>query len=403
MNLLVCRGVFCRWKSLKIADKVFCDTSKTQGRQMDLTAQAGKTAEIVTDQTYIRYKTIFENTGTATILIEDDMTISMVNTELERISGITKDDIQGKMTFPELVAEPDRERVMENHRKRRQSSGSVPRNYPCRILVPNNGVRECILTVALIQGTRQSVASITDISRQKQLERKIAKVSEEERQQMGQVLHDDLGSHLAGVEAMSSLLASRLEKKNHKDAALAKEIQGLVNQAIQKTRAMVRGLVPVCLEATGFMAAVQQMCRDVEKAFGIFCQITDKTCKPGLSNTAALTHIYYIIRESVHNAVRHGKAARIEVVCFEDLPDLVVEVRDNGIGMPGIGMPGIGMPDPGSCPVHKDGNSLDLARQGMGLTIMQHRADLIGARLAVLENGSGGTIIRCRIEKKYLS
>ncbi len=375
---------------------------------MDPTVQAEKISEIFTDQTYIRYKTIFENTGTATILIENDMTISMVNSELERISGISKEDIQGKMKFPDLIAEPDRERVMENHRRRRQAPESAPRNYPCRILVPNGGVRECILTVALIQGTRQSVASITDISRQKELEREIAKVAEEERQQMGQVLHDDLGSHLAGVEAMSSLLASRLEKENHKNAKLAGEIRELVNQAIEKTRAMVRGLVPVRLEETGFMAAVQQMCRDMEKAFGISCRIYDKTCKGQLSNTAALTHMYYIIRESAHNAARHGQAGQIEVVFSDELPDLIVEIRDNGIGIPGMGIPGrgrdgltdLGAPGPGPVPDEPQGDSK--ARQGMGLTIMQHRADLIGARLDILENQSGGTIVRCRIEKKYL-
>ena len=360
---------------------------------MDSTAQAEKNAEIITDQTYIRYKTIFENTGTATVLIEDDMTISMVNSELERISGITQHDIQGKMKFPDLIAEPDRERVMENHRRRRKAPGRAPRNYPCRILVPNDGVRECILTVALIQGTRQSVASITDISRQKELEREIAKISEEERRQMGQVLHDDLGSHLAGVEAMSSLLAARLEKEDHKDAVLAGEIRELVNQAIQKTRAMVRGLVPVRLEVGGFMAAVGQMCRDMEKAFGITCRLFDHTCKGRLSNTAALTHIYYIIRESAHNAARHGDAGEIEVVFSDDPPDLIVEIRDNGIGMP----------DLGRSPAREDEGTCDPARQGMGLTIMQHRADLIGARLDILENGSGGTIIRCQIEKKYLS
>ncbi len=173
--------------------------------EMDPVTQAEK----IIDQTYIRYKIIFENTGTATILIEDDMTISMVNSELERIAGIGKEQIQGRMKFPELIVEPDREKVMENHRLRRSTPGRAPRNYPCRVMVPNGGVKECILTVALIQGTRQSVASITDVSKQKQLEREFARGSEAERQQMGQILHDDLGSDLAGVKAMSSLLAGQ--------------------------------------------------------------------------------------------------------------------------------------------------------------------------------------------------
>ena len=50
-----------------------------------------------------------------------------------------------------------------------------------------------------------------------------------------------------------------------------------------------------------------------------------------------------------------------------------------------------------------DAGKIDAEKKGIGLTIMQHRADLIGARLEILENKTGGTIIRCRIEKKYLS
>lgn len=375
--------------------------------------RAEKCAEHFMDQTYIRYKTIFENTGTATILIEDDMTISMVNSELERISGIGKERIQGKMKFPDLIAEPDREKVMENHRRRREDPAAVPRNYPCRVLVPNGGIKECILTVALIQGTRQSVASITDISKQKQLEREIARISEEERQQMGQILHDDLGSHLAGVEAMASLLAGRLKKERHRDAALAGEIRELINQAIQKTRAMVRGLVPVRLEETGFLTAVQQLCQDVEKAFTMTCRVENRLRDSRLSNTAALTHIYYIIRESIHNATRHGDAGVIEILFLEEGADLLVDIRDNGIGMPGKGFPGIGMSGKGgSCsdrPDNGSGKKSDNApggpavQKGVGLTIMQHRADLIGARLDILENEEGGTTIRCRIGRKYLS
>lgn len=347
---------------------------------MDPIEQAGK----IIDDTYIRYKTIFENTGTATILIEEDMTISMVNSELVRISGIEKSQIQKKMKFTELVAEADRERVMTYHRLRRENSGQAPRNYPCRVIVRNGDVRECILTVALIRGTRQSVASITDISKQKHLEREISRISEEERRQMGQVLHDDLGSHLAGVEAMSSLLAGRLDKQDHGDAALAREIRELVNQAIQKTRNMVRGLVPVSLTNTGLLDAVRQHAGEMGKAFGLDCRVMGRAGEICFSDTAALTHVYYIIREAVTNAARHGDADRIEIRFGRDHGDgLVIDIRDNGKGM---------AEDP--APV---------GSKGTGLLIMQHRADLVGARLEIVNNSWGGTTVRCRIGKKYLS
>jgi len=336
-------------------------------------------AEKIIEDTYIRYKTIFENTGTATILIEEDMTISMVNSELERISGIDKFRVEKKMKFPELIAEADREKVIANHRMRRKNPSLVPRNYPCRVKMANGDIKECILTVALIQGTRQSVASITDISKQKQLEREIARISEEERRQMGQVLHDDLGSHLAGVEAMTALLASRLEKEHHPQAELAREISGFVNQAIKKTRAMVRGLVPVNLENTGFMTAIQQYAIQVEKGFELECQVCgEKNIQ--FSNTAALTHIYYIIREAVNNAAKHGNAQKISIEFKGSALDMIIDIQDDGRGM----------------------DEKDTEKKGVGLVIMQHRADLIGASLEIGENKTGGTIVRCQIEKKYL-
>ncbi|MBA3010662.1 MAG: PAS domain S-box protein [Desulfobacula sp.] len=350
--------------------------NKTTGRTMD----PGKKADTFFDDTHIRYKTIFENTGTATILIEGDMTISMVNSELTRISGIDKSRVEKKMKFPELIAEGDREKVIANHLLRRRNPGAAPGNYPCRVKVANGEIKECILTVALIPGTQQSVASITDISKQKYLEKEIARISEEERCQMGRVLHDDLGSHLAGVEAMAAILAGRLEKENHPEAALAREISGLVNQAIGKTRAMVRGLLPVNLQSTGFVQAVRQYAAQVERAFGVDCSIRGGN-HIDFPDIPALTHVYYIIREAVNNAAKHGGAKKI-LVWFKDRPlDVTIDVRDDGRGFSG-----------------SDGK-----KKGIGLVIMQHRADLIGARLEILDNRTGGTIIRCRIEKKYLS
>jgi len=197
---------------------------------------------------------------------------------------------------------------------------------------------------------------------------------------MGQVLHDDLGSHLAGVEAMAALLAGRLEKEEHQEAGLAREISGFVNQAIKKTRGLIQGLVPVNLENTGFLTAVQQYAVQVEKAFQIECRVRGgETIQ--FSNTAALTHIYYIIREAVNNGAKHGGAGKIFIEFETSSLDIIIGIKDNGRGMAGK----------------------DTREKGIGLVIMQHRADLIGARLEIGENKTGGTIIRCRIKKKYIS
>nr|NJM04378.1 PAS domain S-box protein [Desulfobacula sp.] len=69
---------------------------------------------------------MFENTGTATVLIEEDMTISLVNSELSRISGLGKEMVENRMKFPDLIAGPDRETVIRNHRLRRQDPDKAP-------------------------------------------------------------------------------------------------------------------------------------------------------------------------------------------------------------------------------------------------------------------------------------
>ena len=55
------------------------------------------------------YKTIFENTGTATVIINKEMYIEMVNTVFESLSGYKKDQIEGKIKFTEFTVEEDKD------------------------------------------------------------------------------------------------------------------------------------------------------------------------------------------------------------------------------------------------------------------------------------------------------
>ena len=50
-----------------------------------------------------RYRTVFENTGTATFVMASDQTITMVNTGFERLTGFSKSDIEGRATLLDLV------------------------------------------------------------------------------------------------------------------------------------------------------------------------------------------------------------------------------------------------------------------------------------------------------------
>jgi len=116
------------------------------------------------------YQTIFENTGTAMIILEADTTISHVNDEMEKIWGYSKDEIEGRVKWPTLVAAEDLPKMLEYHRLRRRDPDSAPRNYEFRFSHKDGGLRDAALTVSMIPGTKKSVISLRDITELKKIE-----------------------------------------------------------------------------------------------------------------------------------------------------------------------------------------------------------------------------------------
>jgi len=135
------------------------------GNSMDITER--KQVEELLLQSENLYRTIFENTGTAAIIIEEDTTVSLVNTEFEKLSGYAKEDWEGKKSWTEFVVKEDRERMKEYHYLRRTDPDDALRNYEFRLIDSRGRVRDMFLTVAMIPGTEKSVASFADITERK--------------------------------------------------------------------------------------------------------------------------------------------------------------------------------------------------------------------------------------------
>jgi signal transduction histidine kinase len=75
-----------------------------------------------------------------------------------------------------------------------------------------------------------------------QVERQIAVISDREQERIGHELHDDLGQHLAGVSFRMKVLENDLATAGVPQAADAKELGGLVTEAIRHTRLLARRL-----------------------------------------------------------------------------------------------------------------------------------------------------------------
>ncbi len=119
------------------------------------------------------YRTIFETTGTAMFISEEDATVSVVNTEFEKLSGAGKDFWEGKRSWREFVHKKDLKRMLRYHQDRRINPDSVPHKYEFRFLDQQGNSRQVIMLVSMIPGTKRSVAALVDITERMQAEQKL--------------------------------------------------------------------------------------------------------------------------------------------------------------------------------------------------------------------------------------
>jgi signal transduction histidine kinase len=214
---------------------------------------------------------------------------------------------------------------------------------------------------------------IRDLTERRMLEKEILEISDREKRRLGQDLHDGLGQLLTGIGFKSKALETKLAAKELPEAASAQQLAELVTQAITESRAIARGLQPVSLEVTGLMAALQELATNLQQLFRIECPfICPETIL--LDDAAVAVHLYRIAQEAANNAVKHGRASRVEISLRREDDKLRLMVRDDGVGF----VPRVGA-------------------AGMGLHIMRYRAAIIRGALSIEPNSDGGTAVSCTV------
>ena len=140
---------------------------KIQGALQDITLK--KQAEEKIKDSEARYKAIFESTGTATLIVDEDMTILMANTECLSTTGYAPSELIGRK-WTDYVALESLEEMIKNHELRRKNPGMVFPKYEVKLLDKNGEKHDVILNVNMIQGTNHSVVSMPDITKRKRAE-----------------------------------------------------------------------------------------------------------------------------------------------------------------------------------------------------------------------------------------
>jgi PAS domain S-box-containing protein len=115
----------------------------------------------------IKYRSIFENSGVGMLYVDENMTITLANKEFERITGYSREQVEGIMRWTVLIPDKgDLERMKTYHRLRRIDPALAPESYNTSICTRSGAVRDVNLHVIMIPGMTDSLVAFTDITEQ---------------------------------------------------------------------------------------------------------------------------------------------------------------------------------------------------------------------------------------------
>lgn len=283
-----------------------------------------------------------------------------------------------KEVLMQVVHPDDRPRVREL--VLRALRGRQPFDIQCRILRPDGAIRHVQTcgnqSPGRRGGARSIVGTLWDITERKELQRDILEASEREQRRIGRDLHDGLGQRLTALELFSHSLATDLGPADPRLADAARRMNQELRAILVQTRLLSHGLSPVPLETDGLARALRELAAGVTGLSQIRCDL--ELSRPvAVSDSGIATHLYRIAQEAVNNALRHAQPTQILIRLHRLKSRVELTITDNGRGLP---------------------RSSDTA-DGIGLRVMQFRADLIGATLSLESSPGRGTRVHCVLRK----
>ncbi|RPJ86482.1 MAG: PAS domain-containing sensor histidine kinase, partial [Acidobacteria bacterium] len=194
---------------------------------------------------------------------------------------------------------------------------------------------------------------------------------EEERRQIAQELHDQLGQSLiASKIALNMLGMGKPEHDRLRDQI--GEIINLIDQTIQSVKRIALGLRPFVLDHLGLVAAIESEMHKFEERTGIsWVSYLPQTESVQLAPVTSMS-LFRIFEEALSNIQKHARATQVIVRLESGAGRLLLEVHDNGKGID---------------------DARILAPDSLGISGMRERVGRLGGDLCIETNDCGGTSV----------
>ena len=212
-----------------------------------------------------------------------------------------------------------------------------------------------------------------EMTQRHKLEREILQVTERERANISQDLHDSLCQELTATAFLLKSQAKALGRTDPEAGEALTQGAEMVNRNAGLARDLARGLHPLDLGTGGLVSALRELASRTSETVSCRCECPRSLRIP---NENVAVNLYRIAQEAVTNALKHGKPSEV-VICVERLGDeLHLVITDNGN------------------PTRRKNKG------GLGIQMMQYRASVCGGSLKVDSKPGKGTKVSCRVPAK---
>jgi signal transduction histidine kinase len=207
------------------------------------------------------------------------------------------------------------------------------------------------------------------------LSRHLISVSEEEKARLARELHDEMGANLTAIGMHLTSVGEQLKLSHPEQAETLARARATLVDAVELKRRIIEDLRPSLLDNMGLSAALESYCEDFGRMTGIDCDGMIDRAVDAAAPMQAIA-LFRITQESLNNIAKYAKARHVIVHLAIEGEAVVLEVSDDGVGIP---------PDAMRRP------------KSHGLLGMRERALLLGGTLNVGRgvNGIGTSVHAC--------
>jgi signal transduction histidine kinase len=220
-----------------------------------------------------------------------------------------------------------------------------------------------------------------EAAERERLEREVARVGDNERRRLGQDLHDGASQQLAVALLRCRALENRLDVEYPPGIAEVQALGTILESTMDEVHEVAHSLAPVGMDPEALGPALGALARRTAHSFGVRCEFREAG-GVGLPDPNRTLDLYRIAQEAMNNAGKHARAERITVTLGGEDGHVVLQVDDDGSGLP--------------APAPVSGQELVL---GLGLRMMAFRANRMGGTLAIEQAPGGGTRVICQVPR----